>query len=47
MENGKLLGQNSTGRRENPRTFPGIPLKRLKNVVYQDDKPTNAHHAHL
>jgi hypothetical protein len=33
MENGKLLGYNSIGRRESPRTFPGIPLKRLTDEM--------------
>jgi hypothetical protein len=29
MENRNLPGYNSIGNRDSPRTFPGIPLKRL------------------
>jgi len=29
MQDGKLPGYNSIGRRESPGTFAGIPLKRL------------------
>jgi hypothetical protein len=32
MKNGKLPGYNRIGKRESPGTFPGVPLKRLRQL---------------
>jgi hypothetical protein len=32
MKNGKLPGYNCIGKRDSPGTFPGVPLKRLKEI---------------
>jgi hypothetical protein len=35
MDNGNLPRYNSVGKRDRPRTVPGIPLKRLINAKLQ------------